>query len=160
MSGRKGRRMETKCYQTFPGYYPDMSEKQGTNLNLSRTYRSEKRLLDLLGKDMEHINSFCCQGKIWAGHALVLSQLRLPGLLLVLQNTHRAHRAVALPALSVTKPHSHSAKGTQTKGRQQLKYRCGTAFNLRYSCSLVLPSTNVCINFTEFCNTEEWMQTA
>ena len=66
MSWRKGRRMQTKGYQTFPGYYPtvEILEKLETKLNLSRTYRSEKRLLNLLGKDMEHINSFCCQGEI------------------------------------------------------------------------------------------------
>lgn len=104
--------METKCYQIFPGYYPEMLEKQGTNLNLSGTYRSEKRLLDLLGKDMEHINSFCCQGKIRTGHALILSQLRLPGLLLILQNKHRA---VTSPRNFLhhhsSKPYSHNPKG-------------------------------------------------
>lgn len=53
-------------HQTFRRHYPreELLEKLGTKLHLSRTYRSEKRLLNLLGKDMEHINSFCCQGKI------------------------------------------------------------------------------------------------
>lgn len=58
--------METKGYQTFTGYYPTagMLEKPETKISLSRTYRSEKRLLNLLGKDVEHIHSFRCQGKI------------------------------------------------------------------------------------------------
>jgi len=66
VSQRKGRRMETEGYQTFPGYYPilELLQKLETKLHLSRTYRSEKRFLNLLGKDMEHINGFCCQGKI------------------------------------------------------------------------------------------------
>lgn len=98
MSWRKGRRMETKCYQTSPDYNPERLEKQGTNLNPSRTYRSEKRLLDLLGKDMEHINSFSCQGKVRTGHALILGQLRLPGLLLLLQDKHSLVRGISTAA--------------------------------------------------------------
>lgn len=50
---------------------------------LSSTHWSEERLLDLLREDMEHVHGFCGQGKIGARNTLVLSKLRLTGLLLI-----------------------------------------------------------------------------
>lgn len=49
------------------------------------THRPEERLLNLLGEDVEHFNRLCGQGQIGAGHPLILSQLRLPTLLLLLK---------------------------------------------------------------------------
>lgn len=53
------------------------------------TYRPEERLLNLLGEDVEHINSLSGQGKIGARNPLVLSQLGLAALLLLLKRWHR-----------------------------------------------------------------------
>lgn len=64
------------------------SDTQNKHLEVS-THRPEERLLDLLREDMEHVHGFCCQGKIGAGHTLVLSQLGLTGLLLILGHTEQ-----------------------------------------------------------------------
>lgn len=51
----------------------------------SGTHGPEEGLLDLLGKDVEHVNSLCGQGQVGARHPLVLGQLGLAALLLLLR---------------------------------------------------------------------------
>lgn len=60
-----------------------------TGAALQNTHRPEERLLDLLGKNVEHVNRLSSQGKIGARNPLVLSQLGLAALLLLLKCWHR-----------------------------------------------------------------------
>lgn len=82
------------------------------------THRSEERLLDLLGEDMEHVHGFCRQGKIGAGHALVLSELGLTGLLLILGDTEQRPSKVStgreLPGTPSAKENGTSAQKAHT----------------------------------------------
>lgn len=59
------------------------------------TYRPEERLLDLFGKDVEHVNRLRCQRQIGARNTLILSQLGLAALLLLLKGKHTSCSTVS-----------------------------------------------------------------
>lgn len=110
---------------------------EGQNLNVEpqrqsehpevSTHRSEKWLLDLLGEDMEHVHGFCRQGEIGARDTLVLSELRLTGLLLVLRKVSRRQTNLSptqqlTNTPSVTEKYSQLITGkvrNEAKGRKE-----------------------------------------
>lgn len=67
----------------------------------SGTHGPEEGLLDLLGKDVEHVNSLCGQGQVGARHPLVLGQLGLAALLLLLREKWRNTQCFSLKALQM-----------------------------------------------------------
>lgn len=98
--------------------------KDNTSTPVS-THRPQERLLHLLGEEMEHVHGFGGQGKIRTGNTLILSELRLPGLLLILGNKQLPKKpqyqglCATLPSVKETTP----AYSSQVTGQRTWKER-------------------------------------